>query len=130
MRLLSNLQKEYRKFVVYRLAQFTDYIQLLQKIGVDSIGIEEFVMMISASDVRGLVYSVHDLLNEPFQRLIDKKSRSISRFSDRSFHVFYCSFQQETAEAESRYWAERTFFGVKNSSRTLFCRVLSCFLMV
>ena len=105
---------------VFRLAIYRGNDEFMRELGLDRKSREEMTALLASSDGGDLL---EELCEAPFR---PKRRRFwVSRFSDGSFPVFYCSLEAETAEAEARHWFSK-FAGRPQGERRAWYQRFRC----
>ena len=114
--MLAALPPETCSHRVFRLAYRQSVNDFLRQRGFDAKDIGEIAALLQSAGFRD---SLEDLCNDPFRR------KRVTRFSDGSFPVFYCSLEAATAEAETRHWLPR-FIDQSDAPRTVWYSRFAC----
>ena len=109
---------------VFRFAICRDDDGFLQQLGLDEAGVTKIKELLNSA---GSGDWLEDLLDAPFRPKprICRHGFDVTRFSDGSFPVFYCSRDAATAEAEARHWFAR-FAGRPSGKRLAHYRRFRC----
>ncbi|MYH28129.1 MAG: RES family NAD+ phosphorylase [Acidobacteria bacterium] len=109
---------------VFRFAICRDDDEFLQRLGLDDAGVAELKELL---DTAGGGDWLDELLDAPFRARprICRHGFDVTRFSDGSFPIFYCSQDAATAEAEARHWFVK-FAGRPRGKRLAYYRRFRC----
>ena len=114
--MLAALPPEICSHRVFRLAYRQSINDFLHERGFDAKDIGEIAALLQSA---GIQDSLEALSDEPFRR------KGVTRFSDGSFPVFYCSLEAATAEAETRHRLPQ-FIGQSDTPRTVWYSRFAC----
>ena len=100
--MLESIPRKYLQTEIHRLASYLGDEEFMEELGLDRQAQGELMDLLESKNARD---SLEALLDGPFRRKprLDKTGLGVSRFSDGSFHVFYCSTEADTAKAEARH---------------------------
>ena len=120
--MLEEIRSKRNHRVVYRLSRvIADDEQFFSELELDEEGRKD----LSALLIQKISLNpIEELIDGPFRPM--KKLRTITRFSDGSFPVFYGSLATETAAAEVAYWFRKEFMGKPRSNRTAYYQGFHC----
>ena len=104
--MLETIPVESLQTAVYRLASYREDEEFMHELGLDQESQDELMGLLESKNAKD---SLEALLDEPFKRKprLDKTGYGVSRFSDGSFRVFYCSTEANTAETEARHYRSK-----------------------
>lgn len=115
-RVLESIPAQTRNDTVFRLASYRGDTEFMQDLGLDRASIAEITDLLQSC---GMLDSLAELCASPFRpRRPHSKGRfPVTRFSDGSFAVFYCSTDHATAEAEAQHWFCTKYSGKPDGKR-------------
>ena len=105
--MLESIYREYLQIELHRVTtSYREDEEFMEELGLDRQAQGELMNLLESKNAKD---SLEALLDEPFRRKprLDKTGFGVSRFSDGSFHVFYCSTEADTAMAEARHHRSR-----------------------
>lgn len=110
---------------VFRYASYRGDTEFMEEQGYDQQNIAELIDLLRSC---GALDSPEELCEAPFRpkRRLNRGGFPVSRFSDGSFPVFYCSTNVETAETEVRHHFCRKYLGTSAESRTAWYQCFTC----
>ena len=109
---------------VFRFAIRRDDDEFLQKLGLDQTDSRQMKELLSAAGGGDVSEELCDAPFRPKYRIY-RHGFDVTRFSDGSFPVFYCSRDAATAEAEARHWFAK-FAGRPSGRRLAYYRRVRC----
>ena len=123
--MLDSIPTEFQNNTVFRFASYRGDTEFMEEQGYDQQGIAELTDMLQSC---GALDSLEELCDAPFRpkRRLWKDGFPVSRFSDGSFAVFYCSTEPETAEAEVRHHYCAKYSGKPSGERPAWHQGFTC----
>ena len=123
--MLKSIPSERLNAPVFRFASYRGDIEFMKEQGYDQQNIAELTDLLQSC---GAADSLEELCAAPFRpkRWLNKGRFPVTRFSDGSFAVFYCSTEPETAEAEVRHHFCANYSGRPADNRVAWYQRFKC----
>ena len=120
--MLESIPAETHVGAVFRMASYRDDTGFMQDEGLDRESVAELTDLLRSC---GLLDSLGELCEAPF-RPNSKGGFPVTRFSDGSFPVFYCSTDEATAEAEVQHHFCARYSGKPDGRRVSWYQCFVC----
>ena len=123
--MLNSIRTEFQNITMYRFASYRGDTEFMEEQAYDQQSIAELIDILQS---RGALDSLEELCAAPFRpkRRLWKDGFPVSRFSDGSFAVFYCSTERETAQAEVRHHYCSKYSGKPGGERPAWYQGFTC----